>query len=542
MPAGPAPPNPPPLRELLRAHTPLQRTQFLRELEHHPDKAWVSWLLHAIDHGVAIGYDGPRRPRETRNLASAAAHPEAIDKELHKELAAARVLGPYAEPPLPRLQCSGLGVVPKKSGKWRVIMHLSAPAGASVNDYIPRDQFSLQYASVDDAIQLVLRHGPGALMAKVDLQSAFRMVPVRRQDWELLGFKWQGAYYVDTCLPFGLRSAPFLFNQFALALHWILKHNYGIDTIQYLDDYFLSGPPSSPLCMHAVHTMLALCKRLGIPVAFDKLDGPSTIITFLGIELDSEQQVVRLPAAKLEELRSELDTWLRDHTSRSVSKRDLLSIIGKLAFAARVVPAGRLFLRRLIDLSTTARHLHHHIRLNKASRADLQWWADYLPKWNGTTQFLEPTWTPAHDLELFTDASGSWGLGACFGNAWLAFPWTPSQQRRPIHWKELFAILVAATTWAPALSRRRVRFQCDNMAVVNAWQNKSAKDPTLLALLHKLFWVAARHNFTLSLTHIPGKLNDRADALSRNQLTRFFSLSPQANPYPTKAPPELLEL
>ena len=47
-------------------------------------------------------------------------------------------------------------------------------------------------------------------MAKVDLKSAFRMVPVRRQDWELLGMKWKEAYYIDTCLPFGLRSAPYL--------------------------------------------------------------------------------------------------------------------------------------------------------------------------------------------------------------------------------------------------------------------------------------------------------------------------------------------
>ena len=56
--------------------------------------------------------------------------------------------------------------------------------------------------------------GKGALMPKVD----FRKVPVRRQDWELLGMKWKEAYYVDTCLPFGLRSTSYLFNQFAEAL------------------------------------------------------------------------------------------------------------------------------------------------------------------------------------------------------------------------------------------------------------------------------------------------------------------------------------
>ncbi len=228
------------------------------------------------------------------NLASATVHPEAIDKELHKELAAARILRPYAELPLPLLQCFGLGVVPKKGGKWRAIMHLFAPVGSSINDHISREQFSLQYASVDDAICLILRQGQGALMVKVNLQSAFRMVPVRREDWEPFGFRSNGAYYMDTCIPFGLRSAPFLFNHFALALCWMLLHTYHRDTIQYPDDYFLAGPAASPQCQQAVDTMRGLCQRLGIPIAHHKLEGLATRVTFLGIQLDSVQQVVRL--------------------------------------------------------------------------------------------------------------------------------------------------------------------------------------------------------------------------------------------------------
>ena len=95
------------------------------------------------------------------------------------------------------------------------------PRGTSINDFIPQEQYSLHYATVDDAIEAVLQLGIGARMAKVDLQSAFRMVPVHREDWELLRIHWQDHYYVDNCLPFGLHSAPYLFNQFASALHWI---------------------------------------------------------------------------------------------------------------------------------------------------------------------------------------------------------------------------------------------------------------------------------------------------------------------------------
>ena len=78
-------------------------------------------------------------------------------------------------------------------------------------------------------------------MAKTDLKSAFRLIPIHPDDWNLLGIYWQSQYYVDMYLPFGLRSAPFLFNQLSDGLEWILKNNYGIQhVIHILDDFFIA--------------------------------------------------------------------------------------------------------------------------------------------------------------------------------------------------------------------------------------------------------------------------------------------------------------
>ena len=85
-------------------------------------------------------------------------------------------------------------------------------------------------------------------MAKVDLKSTFRMVPILASEWELVGMYWQGQYYIDTCLPFGLRSAPSIFNNFASALHWILEKKYGATLLHYLDNFLLVGPPEQPIC------------------------------------------------------------------------------------------------------------------------------------------------------------------------------------------------------------------------------------------------------------------------------------------------------
>ena len=476
IPARPVPrPLQGPLADL-RVHTTLRHSEFERELRNHPDKAWVSWLLHSILNGVSIGYKGPHTPYTARNLSSALQHPDVITSELQKEVAAGRVLGPFADRPFPSLRTSGLGAAAKKQGKWRMILHLSAPYGVSVNDGISKEEFSLHYSSVDDAVKLLHPYGKGAIMAKVDLKAAVRMVPVRAADWDLLGMFWKGSYYGDTCLPFGLRSTPCLFNHFAEALHWILVTNYQVEAIHYLDDFLIVGAAGRDQCAASVWATLSACEHLGVPIAFDKLEGPSTQITFLGILLDSEALTLSLPQEKLAEILLLVQSWL---SRRRASKRELLSFIGKLSFAAKVVPAGRLFLRRLIDLSTTVAKLHHHIRITADARADVAWWARFLPSWNGVAMFLDPSWTDADTLNLFTDASGTRGFGAYFDGSWFRGSWLAHQElsQRSIQWQELFAIVAAAHTWGHRLAGRRIRFHCDNQAVVHAWMGNPRGTP-----------------------------------------------------------------
>ena len=101
-------------------------------------------------------------------------------------------------------------VIPKRHqpGKWHLILDQSSPAGHSVNDGTAGEDYSLQYMKVDDIIAGIMRLGRGSLMAKFDVQNAYRIVPVHTEDRQLLGMKWRGAFYVDMALPIGIRSAP----------------------------------------------------------------------------------------------------------------------------------------------------------------------------------------------------------------------------------------------------------------------------------------------------------------------------------------------
>ena len=119
-------------------------------------------------------------------------------------------------------------------------------------------------------------------------------------------------------------STPYIFDQFASALHWIMATNYAADLIHYLDDFLLAGPPGQPTCSELMKTMLRVCERLGIPVALDKLEGPVTTITFLGITINTTLQQLQLPPDKLQEMIQRKATV---STEREYRNWDLIGII-----------------------------------------------------------------------------------------------------------------------------------------------------------------------------------------------------------------------
>ena len=230
---------------------------------------------------------------------------------------------------------------------------------------------------------------------------------MRLADIELLGTFWQGLYFVELRLPFGLGSSVLIFNSFADVLAWILRNNYLIHILtHYLNDFWNAGPANSTQCASNLARIQYVFHKLGVPTAPEKLEGPTTCITYLGIEMDSVAQVIHLPPPKFQELLLLLGDW---STKKKCTKRELLSLIGKLAFAAKVVRSGRLFLRCLIDLSTSVTKLHHHVTSNLEARKDICWWSDFLPTWNGISIIPDKDWSYQADLEISTDAASTFG-------------------------------------------------------------------------------------------------------------------------------------
>ena len=173
-------------------------------------------------------------------------HPDLIRNYLASKCALGRVVGPLPTEQFWQVHTSRFGLIPKMfPGEWRLIVDHSSPEGASVNDGVSEHLCSLRYVTVEDAIQEIGRLGRGAQLAKVDTRKAYRNVPVHSHDRPLLGMVWDGMLFVDTTLPFGLRSAPKIFNTLADEVEWIAQQRGVQCILHHLHDFLVMGSPDT---------------------------------------------------------------------------------------------------------------------------------------------------------------------------------------------------------------------------------------------------------------------------------------------------------
>ena len=240
--------------------TPLVWSEWHQELLEHPDQGFKEYILNGIWNGFQIGFDWRSHCiSATSNMRSALHNAAVIQEYLEKEVLLGRVLGPVdPERNAVGTQLSPFGVIPKSNptGKWRLIVDLSSPEGQSVNDGIEGESCSLKYLHLDEVTDEIVKSGKGTELAKMDIASAYRMVPVHPGDRPQLAVQWAGKIFFDTRLPFGLRSAPKIFTAVADALQWIFRKRGVMWVEHYLDDYITMGPSGSGICEQNFKVML----------------------------------------------------------------------------------------------------------------------------------------------------------------------------------------------------------------------------------------------------------------------------------------------
>ena len=518
---------------LCKYMSPIKLDALTHWLYSYPNAKSAHILLNGFTHGFRLGYEGERVARDSPNLKSVELDVDAVLNKLSNEIELGRIAGPFKSRPLSNLIISPIGLVPKSEpGKFRLIQHLSYPDGSSINDGIDRIHAVVRYASFDDAVNLVASIGRDALLAKADIKSAFRLLPVHPDDFQLLGIHVKDQFYVDKALPMGASCSPKLFETFSTFIEWVAKKVSGSDLIShYADDFVLVGLPGGgkQSCNHLVKCFEGVCRDLGVPLAEEKSVGPVSKLVYLGLEIDAERQVVAVPEDKLSKIRAKVASSL---LAAKLSLKELQSLIGSLSFICKAVSPGRAFIRRLIDLTIGVKKSWHQIKLTVGAKADLRMWLVFLKDFNGVSIIPDQLWLACDDLELFTDASGSVGCAGYFKGSWFRSKWPDDDfgKRRSIAWLEFFPIVVSVVLWSHLLKGKRIIARSDNMAVVSIINKQSSKCPHIMKLVRFFVLQCLKCNILFCAKHIPGVSNGIADALSRSQMDRFWELAPHAAP------------
>jgi len=174
-----------------------------------------------------------------------------------------------------------------------MIHYLSYPEKqiGSINAGISDESAAIQYAGINEAIQEIKRLGRQVFLSKTDVSSAFRIIPVSPNDYELLGLKWKGMFYYDCCLPFGCKTSFKIFEEFSSALEWIAVNKLGVSDLVHIPvlDDFLVISKSKEEAITNFSAFINLCEDIGVPLSAAKTELPSQIMDFVGITLDIQK-------------------------------------------------------------------------------------------------------------------------------------------------------------------------------------------------------------------------------------------------------------
>ena len=499
------------------------------------DKSKSDYLIEGFSNGFSLRCEGLGKVRRNApNLKLRIGNKVELWNKVMKEVQLERYAGPFAEPPFEFYVQSPIGLVPKDTGKkTRLIFHLSYPrSGGSVNANIPKQYTSVKYPDFDEAVKLCIQAGIGCSTAKSDMSSAFRHVPLAPEVWPLMLMKAEHPvtgkvfYFVDKCLPFGSSISCAIFQDFSNAIAHLVSYRTKKANVNYLDDFFFAHLLRQ-LCNVQVEVFLDICSSIQFPVALEKTFWADTIIVFLGLLIDTQNQMVCIPEDKVKRA-LELIEFVLNKANKKITVLQAQKLCGFLNFLCRCVVPGRAFLTRLYVLTPTKLKPHHHVRITQENRLDLKVWKQFLQSPEVYCRpFIDYTSLSALDIDMYSDASRHFekGFGAFCGSHWCYGQWDSQfmESHEPsIQYLELFGVTVAVVNWLRLFKNKRICLFCDNQSVVQMINNSSARCKNCMFLTRIITLASLENNTRVQAKYVPTFENDKADALSRLQLPRFW--------------------
>lgn len=441
-----------------------------------------------------------------RNHKSACDNPDAISTHINTELSARRYSGPFHPDRLRSLigpfRTSPMGAIPKSTpGEWRIIQDLSFPRSdpllMSVNAEIDATDFQCDWGTFVSCVLLIINAPPGTEASVNDVEKAFRIIPVHPGDQPHLAVSWNSQIFLDHCTAFGAASSPGIFGRVADACVRIFKHHGVQEVIKWVDDFVFWRYPISQdsdgtyVYSYSETLIFSIADHLGWPWSQAKHTPFADTFTYNGFDWSISSRTVQLPSAKKTKYLARLASWT---SGAAQNTKEAESLIGTLNHCCLAIPEGR---SRLPALYRFRAHLSHtanpFVRLPIPSLvlSDLAWWTRTLSQpFCGSTLYIPPL---ATGLDIFVDASTSWGIGLVINGRWMAWylrsGWR--SEGRNIGWAEMVAVELAIRYLiAEGYENTRVCIQSDNQGVIGALQagySRSSQQNQVLQRIVDLF-------------------------------------------------------
>ena len=364
------------------------------ELQCDPDKEYI---LHGIKYGfnlIDTNSIVPSTAVEVENYPSVTTSPNKhlVEAQILEEIAE----GNYSEISIKPHIVSAMGAIKKQDGGVRLILDASQLEGRSLNDLASPEVSEFQ--SLKDALDII---HPYYFCAKVDLKAAYRSCGIREEDRRLAGLKWKFSaapdfqYLIDNRLPFGARKSAYHFNNITQSVRRMMRRR-GYKIVVFMDD-FLIAEKDFATCFAAYNTLINLLRSLGFSLNYKKLVDPTQSLVYLGVHIDTCAGFMSLDSDKTASLINLLQETLK---RTRLSKKQLQSLAGKLAWASHVTPWGKTHTCALFRQLSMLKKLSHKVKIS-VFRDDINWWQNCLKRGNHCRRL----WDNRPIIYISTDAS-----------------------------------------------------------------------------------------------------------------------------------------
>ena len=280
----------------------------------------------------------------------------------------------------------------------------------------------------------------------------------------------------------------------------------------------------------------------------EKTEWGSMVMTFLGLLLDTDRELICIPLDKLKKAIDMVEYFLNKR-NKKCTLLELQRLCGFLNFLCKCIVPGRAFLRHLYSSIPAGLCAYHHLSISAENRMDLLIWKKFLAQPDVFYRpFADFKCLSAVDIDMYSDALRNFrkGFRAYCGSEWTCGVWEEQfmRQKQPsIEYLELFGVTVAVLNWIKFFKNKKVVLFVDNTSTRDMINASSSSFRNCMVLIRLIVLEGLTHNVQVTAKYVSSKDNGKADALSRLQFNRFHRLGKgKMSLQPTNIPEQIWPL